>query len=88
MSLTHGLILYALLIAAIAWIASRRGYCHKCHHHFNKCECCHHYVCTPVRWTEEGWVKVCKSCKEWIYLGDDFDNRPDEAPAYEPTRKD
>lgn len=78
---------YVAIVIIGFWLATRRGYCHRCHHHLNKCECCQHANCFPVRWTENGWTKVCRDCKEWLYLGDDFNERPADAPTYEPTRK-
>jgi hypothetical protein len=82
------IVVYVLAVFVIFWAAARRGYCERCHHHLNKCECCQHDDCWPTRWTQDGWVKICKRCAEFIYLGDDFNDRPDDAAKYEPYRKD
>lgn len=39
-----------------------------------KPECEHAYG--PTRWTQDGWVRVCKFCRRWDYRGDDYDGGP------------
>ena len=31
---------------------------------------CKHEVTSDMRWTQDGWVKVCLVCRDWLYFGD------------------
>ncbi len=65
---------YIVILAAIVWFTRRM----KLWLHNGKIvrpedNPCQHHLQTPQRWTQDGWVSTCISCKEWIYHGDDYD---------------
>lgn len=37
---------------------------------------CKHHVTSDWRWSQDGWVKVCLVCREWIYGGEDYEDMP------------
>lgn len=66
------------LFLAIAAVKRVRSACPKCYRSPRRCECepmCRHAY-GPTTWTQDGWVKVCKFCRDWVYLGDDYDGGP------------
>lgn len=75
-------VLIVLPILALVVIGLNTKTCPKCHYPLHKCDCppdCDHGETWPIRWTEDGWVAVCKICGTWLYYGDDHDAGPKAA---------
>lgn len=64
--------IFVMVVAGLR--AHRRPFCLRCFFPLHRCECdpgCLHRDQTPQRWSQDGFVSMCRDCGEIVYHGDE-----------------
>jgi hypothetical protein len=70
MSITQMVFIYGVFICGLAVLVGK--VLKMTSSHDPELSCCDRQDLTGSQWTQDGYVKICRSCGHWYYLGDNY----------------